>query len=424
VHQLRASVSNWNEVFGSVAQLNDFHLLGVCTTKRQCESVSQWILSNGIFPVGNIDYPDRVELHTVSDATDDSANFIRELIAGLITVGDLVLTLHWMRADGSEFKTLTIANDAGIQYDSLLSSVALSARVDHVSDERHTDCEHIRIGWIWQRNYKDMTRGQIDLCLSAECGPAGDVVRCPEATKFMFMQLGSVDGDVQYIHREGNCCVGLCAWAWATATITVKVKAKYGGLEIEVSGGLGTVGKGGRELKDCCPKRSDFPPQPESGPPAEHPHTQEKVAGPTTVTPGADGTTVVTLPDGTVIINNPGGPIVVVPPGEKPQVHWPPDAARPLKPDGAAHLPHRGLVTYGRRPECREEFEVRGGGYGDSKTEAARNAEENADYEASLLCPVGCRPPKKLRWVLGECDHAPGMQWYCTGTGFYRCPPP
>lgn len=434
LEQLAAGAANWNDIYGDVVRLTGFRLLGRCATRPQRDAVRGWLAAHSVFPTGNADYPESLELHAIDEATDESAAATLATIDDRLALGDQVVEISWSRGDADQFKTLAIADREGLRYDSLLTNVATSGPVEYEPDERHTDCVDIRIGWIWQRQRQDMTRGRILLCLSAECDAAGRLVRCPEPTRFMFMQLGSVDGDVINVRRVGNCCVALCAWAWATATITVKVKAKYGGLEIEISGGFGTVGKGGRELKDCCPKGAAQPvdEKPQQKPvetPAggEHPHTVER---PPTVTPGADGTTVVTLPDGTVIINNPGGPIIVTHPGGSPEIHWPPSPpprpAAPVAPPvtPSEHLPHKGWAGHrGRRPDCGEEFEVDAGGYGDSKSEASRNAEENADEEAWLLCPLGCRPPKRLSWVITDCDHAPGGEWYCRGVGRYRCLP-
>lgn len=171
-----------------------------------------------------------------------------------VSVGDRVVRVHWRRVDGRLFDTYCVLRGSMIKYDSMLSNIAFFG-----GGPRRTVFNY-RMGWAWQSDFNDMTRGSIVVDGTASCRN-GQVICTENCTASM--SLGEADVNCKSSHIAGTeCCKVEYSWAWACGFTSIKVGNDDFTLEVE--GIIGSSGSGNGSAIVCCgegqPLRDpDFP---------------------------------------------------------------------------------------------------------------------------------------------------------------------
>lgn len=271
---LETSIQNWNRVYGKEVRALRWTYQGRITSEEQKSRITNEMTNpeRAWFPSGEVTAPDEMTaLRIVDDPTIDQAEIAKwqAMVRDRVAIGNHIVRLEWTKGTVA-FSTITITNESQLVYDSMLFNAVLV--------EKHSRCLDYRMGWLWQTEWKDMTRGFITADLEVGCDSEGNAScyhRCDSS-----MTLGEAKINCKRT-QSADCCGLEWTYAWACGFKKVKVKADKFGLEVE--GWIGSSGAGDGSCGECCPKPRRRPPPP-SRPDEPTPPTKPRPPTPTSGT--------------------------------------------------------------------------------------------------------------------------------------------
>ncbi len=248
--QLATARTNWNRRFGKQVKMTGWTYHGTIQDRVHAKEI-ETEMTDPIkvwFPSWNDSTPGPIKFLRIKDDPTVTRALIakwKKLVRSHIQVGEHVFRISWLRG-GKKVSSVCVTNGQSVVYDSILSNTVIT---DH-----HSRCFDYHIGWIWQTNFADMTRGKIWADCIPNCKPDGSLLICDQNCGGD-MTLGTAKCVPISCKRipGSDCCNLAYSWGWGTPLITVKVtlKGKFG--SVTVSGILGSSGSGSGSCTCCCP---------------------------------------------------------------------------------------------------------------------------------------------------------------------------
>lgn len=237
------AIENWNRIYGTTVKAINWNYEGTIGDENKRSAVIAEITDpeKAWMPAGDFNLPAEMTADRVSSDRSISKAALdkwKNDVAGKLKTGQHLMRLNWQKS-GTPFSSLCVTGESDIVYDNMLSNAVIPAH--------HSRCEDSRLGWLWQSEYKDMTRGEITADLVITCNGATPICdhRC---NAWMSAGDAKITCDIA---TNGNCCRLTWAYGWACGFKSVKVTGKGWGIEIE--GYIGSSGTGSGSCTECCP---------------------------------------------------------------------------------------------------------------------------------------------------------------------------
>jgi hypothetical protein len=262
---LKTSLRNWNKLFGKNVEMEGWSYYGEITTKKQANDIRDEMTDplKVYFPSWQASEPNKMRILRIRDDRTVTRNKVKkwqEMVRKSVKVGQHAILIRWKNNQKGKlpktFETTCVVDKKSIVYDSMLSNT--------VTVDSHSRCFDYHIGWIWQTNFADMTRGKIWADCNPVCSPNGTLISCDfDCGGDMVLGDAKCAGSVAPVPGT-NCCNLSYSWGWGTPLITVSVTIVAGKSTVVVSGSLGSKGSGMGACTCCCAATPVRPPRPTS----------------------------------------------------------------------------------------------------------------------------------------------------------------